>query len=191
MFNFFEQPWTLSITAFVVLYAMFRLRGVFPKKPHWWQWLIPVFIAVSAFGLDWIVQTDFEKINALINTGIKAVEEEDISAIGSIVSADYKDSVHYGREQLKAHCERELSHSPVEESKKMSQQLEITPPTATVDLTMLMKFEGDSFVAQNYKPIVIMRGKLYLKKEQDKKWLINRIEILAIDNQPVNWRQIR
>jgi len=139
MFNFFEQPWTLFITAFVVLYAMFRLRGIFPRKHRWWQWLIPVFIAVSAFGLDWIVQTDFEKINALINTGIKAVEEENAGAIEAIVSADYKDSFHYSKGQLRAHCERELSKSLVEKSNKLSMQLEISPPTATADLTVLLK----------------------------------------------------
>lgn len=191
MFNFFEQPWTLLITAFVVLYAMFRLRGVFPKKRHWWQWLIPVFIAVSAFGLDWLVQTDFEKISALVNTGIKGVEEEDAGAIEAIVSADYKDSFHYSREQLRAHCERELSKSLVEQSNKLSMQLEISPPTAIADLTVVMKFEKDSYVAQNYKQSLIVRVKLYLQKEQNKKWLINRIEMLAIDNQPVNWQQIR
>lgn len=190
MFNFFEQPWTLLIIAFVVLYAMFRLRGIFPKKRYWWQWLIPVFIALSAFGLDWIVQTDFEKINALVDTGIKAVEDENIGAIEAIVSADYKDSVHYNREQLKAHCERELSQSLVEQSSKLSVQLEISPPTAIADLTVVMKFEKDSFVAQNYKQSLIVRVKLYLQ-EQNKKWFINRIEILAIDNQPVSWREIR
>jgi hypothetical protein len=191
MFNFFEQPWTLFITAFAVLYAIFRFRSIFPNKRHWWQWLIPVFIAVSAFGLDWIVQTDFEKINILVATGIKGVEEEDADAIEGIVSADYRDSFHYNRERLRAHCERELTHSLVEECKKLFLQLDITPPTATADLTVLVKFEEDSYVAQNYKQSVVVRVKLHLQKEQDKKWFINRIEMLAIDNRPVNWRQIR
>jgi len=191
MFSFFEQPWTLFIIAVAVLYAIFRLRSIFPKKRRWWQWLIPVLIAVSAFGLDWIIQTDFEKINTLIYTGIKAVEEEETSAIEAIVSADYQDSRHSSKEHLIAHGRRELSQSLVEESKKLSLQLEISPPTATVDLIVIVKFEEDSYVAQNYKQSLIVEAKLYLQKEPDKKWLINRVEILKIDNQPVNWRQIR
>jgi hypothetical protein len=191
MFNFFEQPWTLVIIAFAVLYAIFRFRSIFPDKRRWWQWLIPVFIAAGAFGLDWIVQTDFEKINILINTGIKGVEEEDADAIEGIVSADYRDSFHYSREHLRAHCERELSQSLVEQCTKLFLQLDISPPTATADLTVLVKFEKDSYVAQNYKQSLVARVKLYLQKEQDKKWLINRIEMLAIDNRPVDWRQIR
>jgi hypothetical protein len=207
MFNFFEQPWTLFISAAVILYAIFRFRSIFPKKRLWWQWLIPPFIAVIAFGLDYFIQTDFEKINTLINTGIKAVEEENISVIEAIVSANYKDSFHYSREQLRSHCERELSQSLVEENKKVSVQLEISPPTATADLTVVVKFEKDSYVAQSYKQSLITRVKLYLQKEsvrprsplgeaegpdgQNKKWFINRIELLAIDNQPVSWREIR
>ena len=50
MFNFFEQPWTLFIIAAAILYAVFRFRSISPEKYRWWQWLIPVFIAVSAFG---------------------------------------------------------------------------------------------------------------------------------------------
>ncbi len=191
MFNFFEQPWSLLIIAVAVLYAIFRFRNIFPKKRHWWQWLIPVFIAVSAFGLDWIVKTDFEMINALIDTGIKAVEGENISAIEAIVSANYKDSHHSSKERLMAHCRRELLQPLVEENEKVFLRLEITPPVATVELTVLMKFEKDSYVAQNYKQLLLIEAKLYLQKERDKKWLISRTEILEIDNQPVNWRQIR
>ncbi len=153
--------------------------------------MIPVFIAASAFGLDWIVQTDFEKISILIGRGIKGVEEEDAGAIEAIVSADYKDSFHYSREQLRRHCERELSQSLIEKSSKLFMQLEISPPTAIADLTVMLTFEKDSYVARNYKQSLIIRVKLHLQKGQNGEWLINRIELLAIDNRPVNWRQIR
>ena len=88
MFNFFEQPWTLFITAVVVLYIVFRFRSFFPQKHRWWQWLIPVFIAIAAFGLEHFVETDLEKIKSVIKTGIKAVEEENPCVIEALISAN-------------------------------------------------------------------------------------------------------
>ncbi|GAI46979.1 unnamed protein product, partial [marine sediment metagenome] len=76
MFDFFEQPWTLLITAILVLLVVLMLRRIFPGKKHWGQWLLPLFLAALAFGLDYLVQTDLEKINAVISTAVKAVEQE-------------------------------------------------------------------------------------------------------------------
>ena len=109
----------MFIISLLVLYGVFRFRSIFPKKRHWWQWLIPVVIAGAAFGLDYFVQTDYEKINALIKTGMRAVEEEDANAIGTIVSADYRDSHHKSKEELMEHCKSRLSRSMVEKSKKI------------------------------------------------------------------------
>jgi hypothetical protein len=191
MFNFFEQPWTLLIAAVVALYIVFRFRSIFPQKRRWWQWLIPPLLATAAFGLDFFVQTDFEKINELIDRGIKAVEEENPGAIEAIISANYQDSHHDSKEQLMSHCRSELSRSPVEENKKINAQIEISPPKADVVLTVMMKFDKNSYVAQNYKQFFLVKLQLYLQKQPDKKWLICQAELLELDRQQVNWEQIR
>jgi len=79
MLDIFEQPWTLVGTAVLVLFGMLTFRSFFPEKRRWWQLLVPVFLTVAAFGADMLVQTDTEKINAVINTTIKAVQQEDCS----------------------------------------------------------------------------------------------------------------
>jgi len=191
MFNFFEQFWTLLIAAVVALYIVFRLRSIFPQKRRWWQWFVPPLLAIAAFGLDFLVQTDFEKISGLIDRGIKAVEEENPGAIEAIISANYRDSYHDSKEQLMSHCRNELSRDPVEENKKINVQIEISPPKADVILTVMMKFDKNSYVALNYKQYVLVRVQLYLQKQPDKQWLISRAELLELDRQSVNWEQIR
>ena len=104
MFDFFEQPWTLIGAAVLVLFGMFTFRSMFPEKRHWWQLLIPVFIVGVALGLDGIVKTDLEKINVVVNRGIKAVKEEDARAIESILSEQYSDSYHRSKQHLLNHC---------------------------------------------------------------------------------------
>ena len=108
MFDIFEQPWTLVGAAILVLFGVLTFRSIFPEKKHWWQWLLPVFMAVTAFSADYIVQTDHEKINSVINTGIKAVENENCRTIETIIAENYNDSFHDSKASLIAHCRQKL-----------------------------------------------------------------------------------
>ncbi len=190
MFNFFEQPWTLLVISFLVLYALFRFRSIFPRKRRWWQWLIPPFIAAAAFALEFFVQSDREKINAVIESGIKAVEQENCYAIHAIIAPDYQDSHHITKDDLMIHCQKELSRPVVEQNKNIGLLLEIKPPRASAILTLLMRFEKDSYFALNYKQFVLIKVQLNLQKQTNKKWLIYSVEILEVDRQPVNWENI-
>ena len=50
MFDFFEQPYTLIGAAVIVLFVVFTIRSVVPEKRHWWQFLLPVFVAAAGVG---------------------------------------------------------------------------------------------------------------------------------------------
>ena len=191
MFKFFDQPWTLFITAFVVLYATFRFRSIFPKKRHWWQLLLLVLLAGAAFGVDLLVQTDLEKINAVINTGMQAVERESYSEIESIIADNYSDSYHNTKESLMIHCRQRLTPNLVEKHKKRALLVELSTPNATATLFTLMTFDKNSNIYQNYKSFFLTKVELHLQKQPDGTWLINRAEVLELDRQPVNWSHIR
>ena len=190
MFGIFEQPWTLLITAILVLLVMLMFRRILPEKKHWGQWLLPAFLTVAAFGFDLLVKTDTEKINAVINTGIKAVEQENSDAIEAIISANYRDSSHHTKKHLMAYCRRLLSEPLVEKNKKTALVIEVSPPTATATLTALTKFDQRSSVYE-YKRAMLTKIRLNLQKEQDGRWLINRAEVLQLDRQPVKWRDLK
>lgn len=181
---------TLAL-AIAVLLTLQIIHVILTYERHWWQWLLPIILAVAAFGLDFVVQTDLERINALIRTVRKATEQENCDAIEAIISADYSDSYHNGKDDLMNHCRRLLSEPLVEKSRKMGLTVEISPPRAAVTLTVIIHFDRQSRVHREYRPFVILKMKFDLQKEQGKRWLINRAEILEIDRQPVKWRDIR
>ena len=151
--------------------------------------MLPAFVAVTAFGLDFLVATDMEKIQSLIKSAIKAVQEEDCRAIEGIIADDYSDSRHVNKESLMVHCRAELSDSCVEENRKLDVAVELTAPSATATISLLIKFDRDSRIAREYKRYALVKAKLYLEKQRDKRWLISRVELLEIDKQPVDWRQ--
>ena len=190
MFDIFEQPWTLLTTAVIVLLAVLTLRSIFPEKRRWWQLALPAFLAVAAFGLDFFVRTNLEKINAVIKAGMKAVEQENCDAIKTIISPNYSDSYHNTKKDLMHYCRLLLSEPLVEKNKKTALVIETSPSKATATLTVLTKFEEQSYV-YNYKPWLLIKIELYLQKQPDNRWLIDRAEVLELDRQPVNWRDIR
>jgi len=190
MFNIFEQPWILLITAVIVLLVILLLGRIWPDKKRWWQWFIPVLFSGAAFGLDFLVQTDFEKIEAVIRTGVKAVEREDCSALEAIICADYRDSYHGSKAALMYHCQTRLAEPLVEKNTKRTISVEISPPAATVIFTVRTLFDKNSYVYQEFKREMFTKLRLELRK-QAQDWLIYRAEILALDRQPAGWRDIR
>ena len=191
MFDIFEQPWTLTGAAVLALFGIFTFRSFCPEKRRWWQLFVPLFLAITAFCVDMLVQTDREKINSVINTAIKAVQQEDCSAIGATIDNNYSDSYHSTKRQLMDHCNRELSQSLVEKGKKTGLLIEISDSNATVILFATIHFDKNSYISQNYKSFLLVKAKLSLRKQPDKRWLISRVEILELDRQPTSWSRIR
>jgi hypothetical protein len=191
MFNIFQQYWTLLVAAVIAFIVVLQVRSIFPEKRRWWQWLIPVGLAVAAFGFDFLVKTDLEKVNAVIKAGMAVVEQENIAGIDALISPNYTDSRHATKAHLMRYCRTMLTEPLVEKNKKFGSTIELSPPQATAVLTVLITFEKDSFVSKTYKPTLLVKTQLQLQKQPDKNWLINSAELLAIDRQPVSWRQIR
>ncbi len=191
MFNFFEQPYTLIGAAVLVLFAMLTFRSFIPEKRRWWQLLVPALVVAAAFGLDFAVRTDLEKINAVIDTCMRAVEEENLVAIEAIIADDYRDSHHNTKRDLIRHCRRQLSQSLVKKNNKRACLVQLSPPNATATLFATIIFEKDSYVSVNYKAWLMIKVRFDFQEQPDETWLINRIEILELDRQPTNWSQIR
>jgi len=191
MFDIFEQPWTLVGAAVLVLFGMLTFRSFCPEKRRFWQLLVPVLVVVAAFGADLFVQTDNEKIIAVIKTALRAVKEEDYKAIEPLIINNYSDSYHNSKKSLLDHCKRELSRPLVDKSIKRGLLIDISDSDATAILFLLIIFDKDSYISQNYKSFLLVKARLSFRKQPDKNWLISRIEILELDRQPTNWSRIR
>lgn len=191
MFDIFEQPWTLVGAAVLVLFGMLTFRSFCPERRRWWQLLVPVFLIAAAFGADMLVQTDNEKINTVIKTAIKAIQQEDYSAIGAVIANNYSDSYHGTKKHFLDHFRRELSKSLVDKGKKAGLLIDISDSNATAILFAKIIFDKNSYISQNYKSFLMVKARLSLRKQPDKRWLINRIEILELDRLPTSWKGIR
>ncbi|HUW20650.1 MAG TPA: hypothetical protein VMW16_15235 [Sedimentisphaerales bacterium] len=180
------------LAGIVALLALPLVQAYLSRERYWQLWLLPPCLALAAFGCDWLVKTDIEKINALIKTGIKAVEEENCDVIAAVIAPDYADSYHNTKETLLAHCRRRLSGPVIEKSKTTALEIEISPSDATATLTVLTTFDKEGYVCREYfMPSLLTRICLRLRKQPDKKWLIGEAEILELNHIPAGWKDIR
>ncbi len=197
----FEQPWPMLITAGFVFLLVLILRSILPEKRHAWQWLLPALLAAAAFGLDYLVETDLEKINAVISTAVMAVEEENPAAIKALIAENYRDSYHKTKDALIHHCRMKLAEPLIEKNIKRIQAVELSPrsgealrgdelPTATAVFTVRMLFDKRSHVYQSFKQQLHVKAELNLHKQPDGTWLITRTEILELDLRPAKWKDI-
>lgn len=190
MFDFFEQPWTLLGAAVLVLFGLLTYRSVCPEKRRWWQWLIPFAVAGLGVGLDFLVATDLEKVHGTTAALLKAVENEDCVAVAGRIAPDYSDSRHQTKAQLMARCRQELDGPTVQAIKSRGAEVELSGRQATVALSLFVRFEPESRVARQYKVVALAKVRLHLGKQPNGDWLIDRIELLEVDQFPVSWRNL-
>jgi len=186
MFNFFEQPWTLTATAGIILLILLVAR---PGKKYLWLWLLPFAVAALAFALDYLVRTEPEKIRMVIKTVVKAAEQENCGAIEPFISPAYRDSLHKSKRTLMAHCTSYLSEPVILKTVLRIGQIGLQNNTATVPFTVRVLFEPESYVYEFRQQMVFgLEAKL---KKTGQEWLIKRIEIRKIDLMDAGWNQLR
>jgi hypothetical protein len=190
MFNVYENPWGLTGIAVVILFTILVLRTIFPEKRLRWLMVIPALIVVVAFALDYLVETDREKIDAVISTAVKAVQNEDPDAVSTVIANNYRDSYHSSKSALMSHCRTVLSEPIIEKNIKRIVSINIQPPNATVIFTVRTLFDKQSDIYQGFKQQMLTEAQANLRKQPDGRWLIDRIELLKIDLHPAGWKDV-
>lgn len=187
MWNVFEQPWTLFITA-VALLPVVAITSVFIQEKYKGRiWLIPLILAITAFGLDFAVQTDREKIEGVIKAGATAMEDEDCDAIAAILAENYKDSAHSSKAAIMVRCRAILVEPFVDTAICQIRQIDITGDSAkvTINARILFDKKSDAFV-----PGVQASAEIYLQKTKENQWLISRTEILTSGGHDATWQDV-
>jgi len=186
MTNIFEQPWLLLIVAGAVFLVVAVFRDVLPARRGWLFWLLPVVIAAAAFGLDYFVRTDKEKIDTVLAKACKAVEEEDIRALAPLISNDYHDSAHPSKQALLDHFGERLAEPVIEKIVPAIVSLDIKPPNATAVFTGRVMFDPKGPVFE-YRKMMLFKLQADFIKDRGE-WFFSKTEILTIDLQPAGWQ---
>ena len=152
--------------------------------------LIPALLILAAFGLDYLIETDAEKIDAVITAAVKAAENEDPDSIEMFIADNYEDSYHRSKNALMSHCRRTLSEPLIEKNIIRIVSMDVQPPQADVIFTVRILFDKQSRPYQNFKQQMLTELQANLRKQSDGRWLISRAELLKIDLHPADWKNV-
>jgi len=190
MLNIFENPWLLALIAILLVPVISFFRQPWPDKHGRRLLLMPAVLLVSAIGLDFLVKTDREKIDSIINQCITAAVKNNIALIEDVVSEDYSDDVHKSQKAVLSSCRSIFATYGIKKISIRSKQIRLTTPNAAANLHFVVHLEPrTTYTAAS--TIVFVDMKVGFTKKTDRKWCVNRADILSINNQPMNWNSIR
>ena len=190
--NIFEQPWTLIVIGLSVELAVLIGVRFWPLKVRRKHLLSGPILIVLALGFDYLVTTDTEKIEAVINTVVKAAEEENAEQIIACVGPTFHGKIGDSRELFAHFCRQLFSQPQIEKNQLWSPQVQLDNTKATVRFTLWTNIDKRSPWAQWFSKATTV-WEFRLEKQPDNTWLIVWIDFLELNGKRLNWtpRQLR
>lgn len=189
MFNIFETPWPLLGVAAITLVVIEVYRQLRPGRAGYLFFLIPAAIALLAFGCDYIVKTDTEKVRQTLNNTLDAIVNQDIDKLQSCVSEDYRDRANGSKEELMRFAGKILKEPAIDKFRKSYLQIEINNGRAMLSSQLVVYLNEDGYYG--FAPeMVIVKFEFDLAEENDK-WLIAESRLLEINRQPFDWGDLK
>jgi hypothetical protein len=189
MWNVFEHWWTALLIALIVQTILAIIHIFKPDSRRFWHILIPLAIIVIGIGVERLVVTDSEKINILLDKCLKATASEDLATIDSVLAPDYSDSCHNSKEVAMEYCKRWFDRPLIAANKVYSADITINRPTAEINLVVVTHIDPKSEYYDSVR-VLLVKANLYLRKYEDGRWLVQRAELVEINNQRVKWSEI-
>lgn len=184
MFNILEQPWLLVGIGVVVFFAQRIFRSINPDKCSNKYLLVPLFIVALAFGIDYLVKSDIEKVNDLVGAIRKAVIKGDAGAVKKKMTPDYFDGYHHNRDRAIRHLDYLFSFAPIQAAKILEKEVEIDDRFASVKIKIFLIFDESAPLGA---ASVVFSAEL---EKQNKNWLIATSEIHELNKQQIKWADL-
>lgn len=186
MTNIFQTPWLLLSISLVMLIVVTVIRQNSPEKSLWWLLLLPLVMAILAFGLDHFIKTDFEKVKHTIKCARNAVVAEDADALATTLSPDYSDRSHKSSDQMVRFMRSFFTTTQINKAPQRGGNIVINAPTATAENFYRVHVEPNSAYAQA-ATIYFVKVRLHLTKNANAQWLITGCELIELNYQPFQW----
>ncbi len=183
--NIFEQPWTLIVIGFWLELALLIGAKYWPLKVRRKPLLIGPILIGLAFGLDYLVTTDTEKIETVIATIVKASEEEKPEQIIACIGPTFHGKLNDSRERFAHSCRQFFSKPQIETNLRWTLQSQVDKTKATVRITAWSQLDKRSPLAQ-WRPVAKTVWEIRLEKQPDKTWLIVWIDLLELNDEPLD-----
>ena len=180
MLNILEQPWTMLAIGFWTEVAVIIAAKFWPLKIRRKHLLIGPIIVVLGFGLEYLIVTDREKIETVVDTIVQATEDENAEQIMECIAPDYYGRLEGSREAFGQFCRGLFSQPVIETNWLRKLELQLDKTKASVRITSLSQLDKSSQWGQLI-PVTSTIWEVRLSKQPDKSWLIVWIDLVELN----------
>lgn len=187
MLDIFGNPWLfVSAAAFLLIGA-----GICRQlRPEWgyWPMLAAVLTAGLGFGIDHLVQTDSERIEAVIDTCRRSALAGTARGMAPLIADDYMDTAHRGRESLLADAERILNRLAFNRIDVRSHEIEVRGREATSNLRLRIFLDVQRSEYPVAGGLMMINLALGYRKNAEGNWQIATVELKSVNDAAMDWR---
>jgi hypothetical protein len=184
----FESPWLLLTVSAVLLGGagiVWQGRG----RRGGWVFLVPLVTASAALGVDWLVQTDAEQIESMLNACRRAALAGDSGAIGPFLSEDYRDPVHLTKAQFLEGAEEIFRRAGLQRVVQRGHKLQIEGERAKsrVRYRVHLDPQRSAYAAGGGLFFVVLEIDY---RRQGGRWQIQRVVLVSVNDTSMGWTDV-
>ncbi|HOQ04531.1 MAG TPA: nuclear transport factor 2 family protein [Anaerohalosphaeraceae bacterium] len=184
----FESPWLLLAISAVLLAgvsAVWQVRG----RRGRWMFVLPVLAAVSAVGLDVLVQTDSEQIQSMLEVCRRAALAGDAGSIAPFIASDYRDAVHSTRAELLKAAEDVFRRAALERVVERGHKLQIEGDTAQSRVRYRVHLDPQRSVYAAGGTLLFVVLEIDYRRNSGR-WQIQRVVLVSVNDTPMGWKDV-
>lgn len=189
MTSIFEKPWLLlTIAAGLLIVA-----GVVCQiKPRWkrWPFFVPLLVAVLAFGIDRLVQTDAEQIQSILTACRHHAVAGTIRQIAPYISDTYMDPIHSSKEATLRSVEAVIQRACLERVVERQHTLNIEGDTAVSQVRFRVHLNAQQSQYAIGGGLLFVTLEIHYIRESDGQWRLQRVMLTSVNDQPMGWQNI-
>ena len=183
--NVFEQPWVWAAIGLWLSIGLLLAKRRWPLSLSRKHLLIGPLLVVLAFGLDWLMTTDREKIETVVAKIARATKEENAEEIISHIGPGYRGQLGHSRQVFAELCRQIFSSPQIQDNWLLKRELALADGEAMAHITALSQLDQQSEWAV-FSPAKTV-WQVELTKQPNGSWKIVWIELLELNNQRIDW----
>ena len=189
MTSVFEKPWLLLTVAAVLLVAA---SVACQFKPTWkrWPYLVPLLVAVCAFGLDRLVETDSEQIRSMLTTCRQLVLDNRIQQMAPCISDTYRDSAHPSKQSLLQAAEAITRSASFEKIVERGHTLKVDGDTAVSRVRFRVHLNTQKSQYAIGGGLLFVSLEIHYTRQPDGRWQIQQVILQSVNDQPMGWDHV-
>ena len=184
MYDIYQDPWLLFSVSIFVLVIVVMHRRIFPDKCRFWQLIIPFALMASAFGVDYFVKTDHEKIELTVKQGIRPAVDADMDMLEPIISPDYSGNRYISKQNLLNSLGKITDKANIMRIKIRQNFIQIDHRNASSEMRITVFMQPES----EYAPantLMFIQLELQFEKRLDD-WLVLSVNVISLNDDPLN-----